>query len=162
MSMAGGWWAGRRIQGGPRSRCWTTRRRERGSVSVEFAILVPGLILVLGLVVAGGRLWFARSSVEEASYSAARAASLARTASEASVDGVAAGRAALSSRGLECSAVSVVVSTAAFSVPVGQPATVTSQISCTVHFGDVLLPGLPGSIILEATGSSALDTYRAR
>lgn len=138
------------------------RRGERGSVSVEFAILVPGLILVLGLVVAGGRLWFARSAVVEASYSAARGASLARTAGEASADGAAAGRAALVSRGVECSAVSVTSSTAAFSVPVGQPATVTSRIRCTVGFGDVLLPGMPGSITLEATGSSALDTYRAR
>lgn len=135
---------------------------ERGSVSVEFAIIVPGLILILGLVVAGGRLWFARSAVEEASYSAARGASLARTASEASTAGGAAGRAALDSRGLECSAVSVTVSTAAFSVPVGQPATVTSQVSCTVRFTDIMLPGMPGSITLEAAGSSALDTYRAR
>lgn len=139
-----------------------TRRSERGSVSVEFALLVPGLILVLGLVVAGGRLWFARSAVSEASYSAARGASLARTAADASSDGAAAGRAALASRGLECTAVSVSVSTAAFAVPVGRPATIISRVSCTVGFGDVLLPGLPGSITLEATGSSALDTYRAR
>ena len=68
----------------------TARRGERGSVTVELTLVVPALVLVLGLLVAGGRLWFARATVVEAAQSAARAASLARTAGAAGADGRAA------------------------------------------------------------------------
>ena len=60
-----------------------TARDQRGAASVELVILVPVLVLMLGLLVAGGRLWFARATVVEASQSAARAASLARSSGEA-------------------------------------------------------------------------------
>jgi hypothetical protein len=56
----------------------------------------------------------------------------------------------------------VEVNTAAFGVPVGTPATVTATVGCRVAFADLLLPGLRGSIDLQATGASALDTYRSR
>lgn len=125
-------------------------------------MLIPGLIIVLGLMVAGGRLWFARSAVAESAYSAARAASLARSPAEAAVAGPVAGRAALATDGLECAGTVVTVSTAGFAVPVGQPATITSRVQCTITFSDVLLPGMPGSLVVEATSASALDTYRSR
>ena len=140
----------------------TTSRAERGSVTVELTLVVPALVLVLGLLVAGGRLWFARATVVEAAQSAARAASLARTAGEAGADGRAAGQASLSTAGLVCSATSVQVETTAFAVPVGTPATVRSTVGCTVPLGDVVLPGLPGSIRLTGDGAAALDTYRSR
>ncbi|MGI3780368.1 MAG: TadE/TadG family type IV pilus assembly protein [Janthinobacterium lividum] len=137
-------------------------RRETGSVAVEIALLAPALVLVLGLLVAGGRLWFARTTVVEAAQTSARAASLARGAGEASRAGEDAGRQSLATAGLRCASSSVQVSTAAFAVPVGTPATVTSDITCAVGFGDVFLPGIPGSIDLAGRGSAALDTYRAR
>ena len=68
----------------------------------------------------------------------------------------------MTTAGLRCADSSVAVSTAAFAVPVGTPATVTSDIGCDVAFGDVFLPGMPGSIHLTGRGSAALDTYRAR
>ncbi len=137
-------------------------RRETGSVAVELALLAPALVLVLGLLVAGGRLWFARTTVVEAAQTSARAASLARGPGEASAVGAEAGRQSMTTAGLRCATSSVRVSAAAFAVPVGTPATVTSDVSCSVPFGDVLLPGLPGSIDLTGHGSAALDTYRAR
>ena len=135
---------------------------EVGSASVELALLVPALVLMLGLLVGGGRLWFARTTVSEAAYSAARAASLSRTAGQASSEGAAAARLSLSTSGLTCLDQAVSVDTGAFAVPVGQPATVTTRVTCSVPFADVLLPGMPGSIRLHSTGSSALDTYRSR
>ena len=69
------------------------RLDERGAVAAELAMAVPALLLVLGLLVAGGRLWFARTTVVEAANTAARAASLARTGGEASAAGRDAGRA---------------------------------------------------------------------
>jgi Flp pilus assembly protein TadG len=137
-------------------------RGEAGSVAVEIALLAPALVLVLGLLIAGGRLWFARTAVVEAAQASARAASLARSPGEASAVGADAGRQSMTTAGLRCASSSVRVSTAAFAVPVGTPATVTSDVSCAVPFGDVLLPGLAGSIDLAGHGSAALDTYRAR
>lgn len=140
----------------------SARLEERGSVTVELTLMIPALLLILGLSVAGGRLWFARTTVVEAAQTAARAASLARTAEEAGAQGRAAGHRSLSTAGLRCASSSVSVSTAAFTVPVGTPATVTSTLQCRVSFADLLLPVIPGSIQLTGNGSSALDTYRSR
>jgi Flp pilus assembly protein TadG len=129
---------------------------------VEIALLAPALVLVLGLLVAGGRLWFARTTVVEAAQASARAASLARTPGQASAVGADAGRQSMTTAGLRCADSSVQVSTAAFAVPVGTPATVTSDVACRVGFADVFLPGMPGSLQLTGRGSAALDTYRAR
>ena len=137
-------------------------RDERGSAAVEITMLVPTLLLTFGLLVVGGRVWFARTTVNEAANASARAASLARSAGEAVTAGRSAGSQSLATGGLRCDTTTVEVNTAAFSVPVGTPATVTSTVSCRVGFGDLLLPGLPGSVDLQASGASALDTYRSR
>ena len=52
-------------------RLWRPSAPRRGSVSVELAVLVPALMLVLGLLVAGGRIWFAKTTVNEAAHTAA-------------------------------------------------------------------------------------------
>lgn len=135
---------------------------QRGAASVELVILVPVLVLMLAVLVAGGRLWFARASVVEASQSAALAASLARSSGEARDAGRRAGSRILATDGLRCAGDSVSVDTGAFGVPVGTPATVTASVTCRVPFADLSLPGMPGSITVRSTGAAALDTYRAR
>jgi Flp pilus assembly protein TadG len=135
---------------------------QRGAAAVELTLLVPALLLVLGLVVAGGRLWFARTTVNEAAQTAARAASLARSAYEAASAGRDAGSQSLATAGMRCKTTSVSISTAAFGVPAGTPSTVTSTVLCVVDFSDVFLPGWPGTMALSGHGSAALDTYRAR
>ena len=137
-------------------------RTDRGAVTVELTLVVPALVLVLGLLVAGGRIWFARTVVASAAQSAARAASLARSPSAAAADGQEAGRASLATAGLRCASTLVQVQTAAFAVPVGTPATVRATVRCSVPLADVSLPGLPGSLALEGQGAAALDTYRSR
>ena len=137
-------------------------RDQRGAAAVELTLLVPALLLVLGLLVAGGRLWFARTTVNEAAQTAARAASLARSASAATAAGQDAGSQSLATAGLHCRSTSVSIGTAAFSVPAGTPSTVSSTIVCSVDFSDVFLPGWPGSMELIGRGSAALDTYRGR
>ena len=129
---------------------------------MELTLLVPALVVVLAVLVAGGRLWFARTTVAEAAQTGARAASLARTAGAAAADGRQASEASLATAGLRCARTSVQIRTAAFGVPVGTPATITSSVGCTVPLADVALPGLPGSVSLTATGAAALDTYRSR
>lgn len=135
---------------------------ERGAASVELVILVPVLVIMLGLLVAGGRLWFARATIVEASESAARAASLMRSAGDARAAGRRAAERSLSTGGLVCGGDSVSVDTSAFGVPVGRPATVRSTVTCRVPFADLALPGMPGSITVRSEGAAALDTYRAR
>jgi Flp pilus assembly protein TadG len=139
-----------------------TRPNQRGAASVELVILVPALVIMLGLLIAGGRLWFARATVVEASQAAARAGSLARSAGEAQSAGGGAASRVLATDGLRCDGQSVSVDTAAFGVPVGNPATVTASVSCRVPFAELSVPGMPGSITVRSQGSAALDTYRAR
>lgn len=139
----------------------TPSRDQRGSATVELTLLVPALLLMLGLLVSGGRLWFARTTVNEAAQTSARAASLARTATQATAAGKEAGVQSMSTAGLRCASSAVAVSTIAFSAPVGTPATVTSTIRCQVKLSE-LLPGVPGSVQLTGAGAAALDTYRTR
>ena len=49
-----------------------------------------------------------------------------------------------------------------FQVPVGQPASVSVRLSCTVPLADLIVPGWPGAWQLKAEATSALDRYRRR
>ena len=140
----------------------TSRPDQRGSATVEITMLIPALLIILGLLIIGGRIWFARTTVNEAADAAARAASLARSAADAVTDGRAAAERSLSTKGLRCASTAVQVNTAGFGVPVGTPATITTAISCRVAFADLFLPRVPGGVDLAASGASALDTYRSR
>jgi Flp pilus assembly protein TadG len=135
---------------------------QRGTASLELVLVVPGLVLLLGVMIAGGRLWFARSDVSESAYTAARSASLARTANEAVAEGQRAGAEALSLRDRRCTSSSVAVDVRAFRAPAGVPAAVTARVVCRVPLADLVLPVLPGSVLVEREASAALDTYRAR
>ncbi|MGW0239864.1 TadE/TadG family type IV pilus assembly protein [Micromonospora chalcea] len=137
-------------------------RRQRGSVSIEMAVVAPAVVALLAGVVIGGRVNIARQALEAAAYDAARTASLARTAGEANAQALAAANSTLDAQGLSCASVNVTVSTAGFGVPVGQPATVTATVRCTATFSDVALPGMPGTVPLSASFTSPLDTYRSR
>ncbi len=135
---------------------------QRGSATVELTLLIPVLLLMLGLLVAGGRVWFARTAIVEAAQSSARAASLSRSAEQARADGQDAGRQSLATAQLVCATSTVSLNTAAFAVAVGNPATITATVGCRVSLADLLLPVVPGSIQLTGQGSAALDTYRSR
>lgn len=135
---------------------------ERGAVAVELVVIIPSLVLIIGLLVAGGRIWLARQAVEGAAASAARSASLARSPGEARAAADESARSNLDTQGVRCAPVSVSTDVAGFAVVTGAPASVTSSISCTVSLADVAVPGLPGSMTLTGTASSALDTFRTR
>jgi Flp pilus assembly protein TadG len=59
-------------------------RRDRGAAAVEFAIVVPLLLLVLLGLVDFGRLFYVEVSLANASREGARAASVGRTAADVS------------------------------------------------------------------------------
>ncbi len=139
-----------------------TSPTERGAAAVEIALLVPALLLMLALVVAAGRVWLARTSVEAAADVGARAASLARSATEATAAGESAAFQSMETAALRCDERSARVSVRSFSIPVGTPASLTATVGCSVPLKELGLPGAPGAIHLSATSEAALDTYRSR
>jgi Flp pilus assembly protein TadG len=143
---------------------WSGPDRERGSATLELAILAPALLLLLGLVVLTGRVQVAAGAVEHAATSAAREASLARTVDGAGAAAAATAAAAreLDGQDIRCATSSVTVDTSGFGAPLGQSATVSASVTCTVSFADLAIPGLPGSRTLTATATSPIDRFRAR
>lgn len=135
--------------------------RDRGSESVQAAIVTPLLVMLLCLVIAGGRLVMARSHIEAASQDAAREASIARSADQAHSNALAAARSTLTDQGVTCQDTSVVIDTSGLEVPVGQAASVRATVRCTVSLTDLLLPA-PGTHTLESTSTSVVDTFRQR
>lgn len=135
---------------------------ERGSASVEVAVIAPALIALLGLMIAFGRVTDADGAVDAAAHSAARAASLERDATGAQTRARAAAEDSLHGDGVTCQSTDVVVDTSGYMLDVGQAATVTATISCTARLSDIALPGLPGAKTLTATFTSPIDTYRGR
>lgn len=134
---------------------------DRGSQAVEAAIVTPLLVMLLCLAIAAGRLVLSGSHVDAAAADAAREASLARSAPMAQAGALAAARDTLSRQGVSCASTSVSVDTSGLSAPVGQPASVTATVRCSVKLTDLLLPA-PGIHTLTATFTSVVDTYRER
>ncbi|MFF0629930.1 TadE/TadG family type IV pilus assembly protein [Streptomyces sp. NPDC004296] len=141
---------------------WRALRADRGSYSVEVAILAPVLIALLGLMIAFGRITDAKGAVDTAARAAARAASLERDAATAQTKAQSAAAAALAGEGVTCHATNVSVDTSGYATDVGTDANVTATIDCTAPLSDIGLPGLPGSKTLSSSWTSPIDTYRAR
>ncbi|MBQ0905749.1 TadE/TadG family type IV pilus assembly protein [Micromonospora sp. U21] len=153
-----------------------SRRAERGSVSIEVAVLAPAFIALMVLAGVAGRSAVAAEVVEAAAHDAARAASISRSADAARTAAREAARKQLDWRGLACTndldptfsgsvAGNPVSFDDAFSSPVGEDATVTVEISCLVSFKDISLdvvPGMPTDNRITASFTSPLDRYRSR
>lgn len=136
--------------------------RERGSAVIEAVIAIPAFVLFVVVIIAAGRVAMAHQSVEAAAAESARSASLARTAGEAQAKATAAGAQTLINQGLQCVSTTLTVDTSGFGVPVGSPAQVSATVTCAVDLGDLTMTGLPGTITVDATVGSPLDTYRGR
>lgn len=137
-------------------------RDDRGSVTLELAILAPALLLVLGALILAGRVQVAGGAVEQAARSAAREASLARTPDQAREAAVAAADRELAAAGIDCATTAVTVDVTGFRAPVGQDAIVRVSVECSVSMADLAIPGFPGSRTMNADGVSPLDRFRSR
>ncbi|MFC0029498.1 TadE/TadG family type IV pilus assembly protein [Micromonospora chaiyaphumensis] len=150
--------------------------RDRGSVSIEVAVLAPAFIGLMVLAGVAGRTAVADEAVESAAHDAARAASIARDARTGESDATDAARRQLDWSGLRCTAPPALTLSGsvggtrtsfrnAYRGAPGVPATVTVTVTCTVSFDDLRARGLPlalGGKTVSATFTSPLDTYRSR
>lgn len=133
---------------------------DRGSESVEVAILLPVGILVLVMLVVGARIALAGEHISGVAGVAARDASLARSANTAQQAATASATSELTAANLHCTDLSVRVDTSGFTSPPGTPASITVDIACTVSLSDVGVAGLPGSRTLHDSATSPLDPAR--
>lgn len=141
---------------------WRDRDPESGFDPVGTAITVPAVFLVLALTVAFARVTSATQDVSAAVYTAARAASLARTPGTAKTAAARTATQELTTKGIGCTGLDTAVDTSGYATRVGQPATVTVTLTCRVPLSDIALPGLPGSKTITARAASPLDTFRER
>lgn len=136
-------------------------RDQRGSAAVELVLWVPSLMLLVALIVAGGRVWFARAAITDAAYAAARAASLSNDSAQAHQRAQSAFDRSLATAGLACRDRTLRLDTTGFTVPPGQPARIRASVRCVVRLDDLALPAST-DLVIEAHGGSPLDTYRER
>ena len=130
--------------------------REDGFAALELAILSSFVIVMLLLVVGLGRVSHGRQLIDQAGAAAARAAALNNTPGQASADAQQAASDTLAQAGLACTQLQVNVDTGAFH-PGGY---VDVAVRCTADLSGLALAGMPGSVTLESTSRSPLETYR--
>lgn len=132
-------------------------RAERGSISVEVAVLAPAFVFLMLLVVFAGKVSEADGNVERAAAEGARAASLRQHPADATTDAEAAVAGNLAHAGVPCTNLSTVVDTTSFE-PGG---TVTVSVTCHASMADVTLLGVPGTRTFSASATEVIDTYRS-
>lgn len=131
-------------------------RREGGGASLELVLMVPALLALLLLVVAGGRLVQARGDTDAMARDAARAASVARSPGEAVVRAEAMVRSRVGEGGVQCREPNVVTDTSAFR-PGGS---VGVAVTCHVDLAAVSLLGISASHAIEARAAEVVDERR--
>lgn len=132
-------------------------RSERGSVSVEVAVIAPAFVFLLLLVVFAGKVSEADGNVERAAAEGARAASLRQNPGDAIDDAAAVVAENLVAAGVPCTHLDTIVDTSTFE-PGG---TVTVTVRCEASMADVTLLGVPGTRSFSATSTEVIDTYRS-
>ena len=145
-----------------RSASGRVRALDRGSATIEMAVLAPALLALLGLVIVAGRISAAGSAVEQAAASAARAASIARDARGAQSAAERGARDSLRDQGITCQPLTSSVDTSGFAVAVGSPSSVTVMVRCVVPLADISVPGMPGQRTVTAQMTSPIDRFRGR
>jgi len=145
----------------PRRRGW---RGQRGSISVELAVLAPGLVLLLLLVAAGARVVEVQGHIDGASRDAARAASVARSYGQAVTSARPAAQADLGTTSL-CAPGTVAVKVAGYpAVPVitTAGATVTVTVTCQVGMSPFKALGFGATKGFTGQAVAPLDPFMCR
>jgi Flp pilus assembly protein TadG len=139
------------------------RRGERGSISVELAVIAPALILMLLLVAAGGRVVEAQGHIDGAARDAARAASLAGSPGQADAAALQAAQADLGASSW-CTGGSVQAPVTGFPpsqfIPAGTSVRVT--VTCAVNMSPFRLLGFGATMQFKGTAVAPVDPFTCR
>lgn len=131
------------------------RHNARGFAALELALLTPVVLLLIELIVAGGRVTHAQSLVDEAAHSGARAASEATTALTARSIAISVALQSLSGAGAACTDPTVTVELGNFRAG----GSVAVDVSCDASLRDITLLPLPGFHRESARVQSPIDVY---
>jgi Flp pilus assembly protein TadG len=139
-------------------------RAKRGSISVELAVLAPGLVLLLLLVAAGARVVEVQGHIDGAARDAARAASIARSYGQAVAAAEQAAQADLGTTSL-CAPGTVSVQVAGYpAVPVVTTAgaAVTVTVTCQVDMSPFKTLGFGAAKGFTGQAVAPLDPFMCR
>ena len=137
---------------------------ERGSMSVELVVVAPGLIGLLLLVGAGGRVVEAQGHLDGAARDAARAASLAMSPAQASQLALQAAQADLGTTSW-CAAGSVQTLVAGFPAAgqvVVAGADITVTVQCDVNMSPFTVLGFNPAMVFSGQAVAPLDAFVER
>jgi Flp pilus assembly protein TadG len=129
---------------------------DRGNAVTETVLLVPVLLVVALFVVFVGRITSTNHDIAAAARDAARAASMAATADEATGAARDSATATLAGQYVRCDNLAVDVDTTAFTAG----GNVAVSIDCTVSLADVAGLLVPGSATLHARAVEVIDRFR--
>ena len=129
---------------------------ERGSLTLELALVVPALILMVVFISGAATIVGARSDIDDAAWEAARAASLTRNPMAADLAARSAVDHRLTSERWSCTSKRVDVDVSRFT-PGGS---VGVTVSCLLRLADAGL-FLPGATHVSARATEPLDQYKA-
>lgn len=130
--------------------------RDAGGASLELVLIVPALLALLLLVVAGGRIVQARGDVDAMARDAARAASVARSPKEAALRAEEIVRARVGDGGVQCREPAVATDTSGF----GPDGVVGVEVTCHVDLASLSLLGIPATRPLSAAATEVVDARR--
>lgn len=132
---------------------------ERGSAAVEAVLIAPVLLLLLAVLVGGGKLVSDQAAIRAVAREAARVAVTAPSGDEAIRWGETSGREAAAGYGLDASGLEVTVLPGSFR----RGGTVTVRVAYDVSLSHLPAFGLiPGRARLTASHVEPIDIYRSR
>lgn len=135
-----------------------TGRGDRGSASVELALLTPALLAFALLMVVAGRVADANSTADQVAHSAARAASLERSVASAETAASSTAASSLAENGLVCGDYSVTLDHGGLT-PGGA---VSAVVECRVSMSGLTGLGVPGTITISGDATVVVDTFRGQ
>lgn len=136
-------------------------RAEAGESPVSLVMIMPLIGIILLAIFAAGRVAEATTAVESAVGAAVREVTLSRDPGTADAQARATIARGLQQKGIHCNPTITVDASALLNAPgIGGEATV--QVACPVQLADLLVPGLPGSVEIDRTAVSPVDTFRER
>ncbi|WP_204008017.1 TadE family protein [Virgisporangium aurantiacum] len=134
------------------------RRADRGSVSVEMAVIVLPLAAVMAVfAIFCTRLAVVRLDLNAAAAAAARAASMARTPQAATAAAVEAAHQNLAGHRRTCDPLEVAVDGTDYR----RGGRIAVTITCRMSTAGLTGLGLPGTLTGSATAHAVIDTHRA-